>query len=227
MRQKNSIRLAQLGPFEQLRAGRLGRRLTQLMIGLVFYGVSMGMMIRGSLGLAPWDALHIGLTHYFPVSFAWVFITVSFAVLLLWVPLREIPGVGTIANAITIGIATDLTMRVLDTPDHFLARLGLTVGGVALCGLGSALYIGVQLGRGPRDGLMTGLQRVTGLSLRLVRTALEVSVLLVGLMLGGVGLFGIGTVLFALLIGPLTQAMLPWAMIEVETDPRHAAGVPT
>ncbi|MFT0534429.1 YczE/YyaS/YitT family protein [Castellaniella hirudinis] len=224
---KTSIQLAQLGPLEQLRTGRLARRLSQLMIGLVFYGVSMGMMIRGSLGLAPWDALHIGLTHYFPVSFAWVFITVSFLVLLLWVPLREIPGIGTIANAITIGVATDLTMRMLDTPDQFIGRLALTVGGVLLCGLGSALYIGVQLGRGPRDGLMTGLHRVTGLSLRLVRTALEVSVLLVGLLLGGVGLFGIGTILFALLIGPLTQAMLPWTMIAVDTAPPPAAGVPS
>lgn len=208
--------LAQLGPLEQLRAGKLGRRLVQLMVGLSFYGISMAMMIRGNLGLAPWDALHIGMTEHLRVSFGWIVVGVSFVVLLLWIPLREMPGLGTIANALTIGTVADLTLQVLGTPDHLGERFALTVGGVFLCGLGSALYIGAQLGRGPRDGLMTGLHRVTGLSLRLVRTGLEVTVLLVGLLLGGPGVFGIGTVLFALCIGPLTQALLPWMLIRLD-----------
>jgi uncharacterized membrane protein YczE len=213
-----STELAQLGPLEQLRAGKLSRRLVQLVIGLCFYGISMALMIRGNLGLAPWDALHIGLTRHIPLSLGWVVVGVSFVVLLLWIPLREMPGLGTVANSITIGTVAELTLQVLATPGHFGERLAFTVGGILLCGLGSALYIGAQLGRGPRDGLMTGFHRVTGCSLRLVRTVLEVTVLLVGLLLGGVGLFGIGTVLFALCIGPLTQAMLPWVMVRLEQN---------
>src|SRR5690606_2071565 len=208
-----SIELVQLGPLAQLRTGKLARRLVQLMVGLFFYGVSMAMMIRGDLGLSPWDTLHIGLTERLSLSFSAVVIGLSFLVLLLWIPLREIPGLGTIANAIVIGLSADLGLRMLETPEGLPARLVLTVGGVLLCGLGSALYIGAQLGRGPRDGLMTGLHRVTGLSLRLVRTGLEVAVLLMGLALGGLGLLGIGTVLFSLAIGPLTQALLPWVLV--------------
>jgi uncharacterized membrane protein YczE len=214
----SSVGLAQLGPIEQLRTGRLARRFAQLVVGLSFYGISMAMMIRGNLGLAPWDALHIGLTMHLPASFGVVFVSVSLAVLLLWIPLREIPGIGTIANALILGIVADLTLRVLNTPEHLGGRLALTAGGVLLCGLASALYIGAQLGRGPRDGLMTGLHRVTGLSLRLVRTGLEVAVLLAGLALGGSGVLGIGTVLFALGIGPLTQAMLPWMLVAVAPE---------
>ncbi len=178
----------------------------------------MSLMIRGDLGLAPWDAFHIGLTKILPVSFGWVVVDVSFVVLLLWIPLREIPGIGTIVNAVMIGTVADIMLQVLGVPKSLAERLAFTVGGVLLCGLGSALYIGAQLGRGPRDGLMTGLHRVTGLSLRLVRTGLELAVLLMGLSLGGFGLFGIGTVLFALGIGPLTQAFLPWMLVTVETD---------
>ncbi|HET8597558.1 MAG TPA: hypothetical protein VFM22_07355 [Castellaniella sp.] len=210
-----SAQLAQLGPLEQLRAGRLARRIAQLMIGLSLYGISMAMMIRGQLGLAPWDALHIGVTRHLPLSFGEVVIALSFVVLLLWIPLREIPGIGTVANAFTIGAVADLALRALETPEHFWGRLALTAGGVLVCGLGSALYIGAQLGRGPRDGLMTGFHRVTGLSLRLVRTVIELTVLAGGLLLGGLGLFGIGTVLFALGIGPLTQALLPWTLVGV------------
>ncbi|MDQ8047459.1 hypothetical protein [Luteibacter sp.] len=205
--------LNQQGPVEQLRAGKLVRRLVQLMVGLSLYGLSTAMMIRGNLGQAPWDALHIGITQHLPVSFGWVVVGVSFVVLLFWIPLREIPGLGTLANSVTIGTVAGIALDLLRSPDAWWARFALTAGGIFLCGLGSALYIGAQLGRGPRDGLMTGLHRVTGLSLRLVRTGLEVTVLFAGLLLGGVGLFGIGTVLFALCIGALTQAMLPWALV--------------
>ncbi|MGB6008914.1 YczE/YyaS/YitT family protein [Castellaniella sp.] len=213
-----SAELAQLGPLEQLRTGRLARRLIQLTVGLSLYGVSMAMMIRGNLGLAPWDALHIGVTGHLPLSFGEVVIGLSFLVLLLWIPLREIPGIGTLANALIIGAVADLALQNLHTPEHFVERLALTAGGVLLCGLSSALYIGAQLGRGPRDGLMTGLHRVTGLSLRLVRTGLELAVLLVGLLLGGSAVFGIGTVLFALSIGPLTQALLSWLLVPAHPD---------
>lgn len=205
--------LTDLGPIAQLRAGRLGRRLPQLFVGLAMYGVSLGMMVRGDLGLAPWDVLHSGLTGYVPLTLGQVLIVVSFLVMLLWIPLRESPGLGTVANALVIGLAADATLALLERPDALIARLALTLGGVALCGLATALYIGAQLGRGPRDGLMTGLARRTGLSIRLVRTLLEVTVVALGLLLGGVA--GLGTVVYALLIGPLAQLMLPYWTVEL------------
>ena len=212
--------LTDLGPVAQLRAGRLARRLPQLLVGLVLYGVSLAMMVRGFLGLAPWDVLHSGVTRYLPITLGQAVIVLSFVVMLAWIPLREVPGIGTILNALLVGSAADATLWLLDQPDSLAARLALTVGGVLLCGLASALYIGAQLGRGPRDGLMTGLARRTGLSLRLVRTALEVSVVVLGLLLGGVA--GLGTVLYAFGIGPLTQLMLPWCTVEIDPPGERA-----
>lgn len=208
--------LLDLGPIAQLRAGRLARRLPQLYLGLVAYGVSLGMMVRGDLGLAPWDVLHSGLNRHVPLTLGQAVIAMSFVVLLLWIPLREKPGLGTISNALVVGLAADATLVLL--PRHedgaygdgvleMVLRIGLMAGGVALCGLATAMYIGAQLGRGPRDGLMTGLARRTGWSLRLVRTGIEVAVVVIGLLLGGV--LGVGTVLYALAIGPLTQRWLP------------------
>ncbi|MGB0101663.1 MAG: hypothetical protein WBP61_15400, partial [Nocardioides sp.] len=134
-------------------------------------------------------------------------VLMSFVVLLLWIPLREMPGLGTLSNALVVGLAADATLVLVDRPDALVLRIALMLGGVALCALATAMYIGAQLGRGPRDGLMTGLARRTGWSLRLVRTGLEVAVVLIGLLLGGT--LGLGTILFALAIGPLTQAWLP------------------
>jgi uncharacterized membrane protein YczE len=199
--------LTDLGPIAQLRAGRLGRRLPQLYVGLVAYGVSLAMMVRGDLGLAPWDVLHSGLAAHLPLTLGQAVVVMSFVVLLAWVPLREVPGIGTISNALIIGFSADATLAVLDRPSMIVLRVLLMAGGVLLCGLATALYIGAQLGRGPRDGLMTGLARRTGLSLRLVRTLLELSVVVVGLLLGGH--LGIGTILYAFALGPLTQLWLP------------------
>lgn len=206
--------LSDLGPIAQLRAGRLGRRLPQLYVGLVLYGVSLAVMVRGDLGLAPWDVLHSGLIRHVPITLGQAVVLMSFVVLVLWIPLRETPGLGTISNAFVVGLSADGTLWLLDRPDALAARAGLMVGGVVLCGLATAMYIGAQLGRGPRDGLMTGLARRTGLSIRLVRTALEVSVVLIGLALGGV--LGLGTVLYALAIGPLTQLMLPAWIVDLQ-----------
>lgn len=205
--------LVDLGPVAQLRAGHLLRRLPQLYVGLVLYGVSLAMMVRGALGLAPWDVLHSGFVRHVPMTLGQAVVLFSFVVLVLWIPLREMPGLGTISNAVVVGLSADATLAVLDRPDAIAGRLGLMVGGVVLCGLASALYIGAQLGRGPRDGLMTGLARRTGLSLRLVRTGLEVAVVIIGLLLGGV--LGVGTVVYALAIGPLTQLMLPWFTVDL------------
>jgi uncharacterized membrane protein YczE len=205
--------LTDLGPIAQLRAGRLGRRLPQLYAGLVLYGLSIALMVRSHLGNAPWDVLHSGLARHLPLSLGEALVIVSFLVMLLWIPLREVPGIGTISNAIVIGVAADVFLFVLDRPDAMWLRGVLMVGGVVVCGLATAMYIGAQLGRGPRDGLMTGLARRTGLSLRLVRTLLEIAVVLIGLLLGGVA--GVGTVLYALGIGPLTQLMLPTWIVDV------------
>ena len=212
--------LTDLGPVAQLRAGRLPRRLTQLYAGLVLYGVSLGLMVRGELGLAPWDVLHSGFIRHVPITLGQAVILFSFVVLLLWIPLREVPGLGTVSNAIVVGLAADATLALLDPPDGVGWRIGLLVAGVLLNGLATAQYIGAQFGRGPRDGLMTGLARTTGRSLRLVRTALEVTVVVFGLLLGGA--LGVGTIVYALAIGPLTQLFLPTWTVEIRTPPQPA-----
>ncbi|WP_232678025.1 YitT family protein [Nocardioides sp. R-C-SC26] len=199
--------LTDLGPIEQLRAGRLPRRLAQLAVGLVLYGASLALMVRADLGLAPWDVLHSGLIQHVPITLGQAVVVMSFVVLLLWIPLGEKPGLATIANALVVGFSADATLALLDPVDGLLIEVPLMFGGIALCAFATAVYVGAQLGRGPRDGLMTGLARRTGLSIRLVRTGLEVTVVLIGLVLGGV--VGVGTVAFALLIGPMAQALMP------------------
>ena len=154
--------LANLTPWQQIRSPRMPRRLTQLLVGLVLYGVSMAMMVQSFLGLDPWDVLHFGLARLVPVSFGTIVIITGFAVLLAWIPLRQMPGLGTIANVVVIGLATDWGLSWIERPDELWARSALLVGGVVLNGLAGALYIGAQLGTGPRDGLMTGLSRRTG-----------------------------------------------------------------
>lgn len=209
--------LANLTPWQQLRSPRLPRRLTQLLAGLTLYGVSMAMMVQSFLGLDPWDVLHFGLARLVPVSFGTIVIITGVVVLLAWVPLRQMPGLGTVANVVVIGLATDWGLSWIERPDDLAARAGLLVGGVVLNGLAGALYIGAQLGTGPRDGLMTGISRRTGWSLRLVRTGIEVTVLVVGFLLGGT--VGIGTALYALAIGPLLQLFLPWVVVRLPGAP--------
>ncbi|HET7532816.1 MAG TPA: hypothetical protein VFJ83_06700 [Nocardioidaceae bacterium] len=213
-----AAQLANLSPAEQLRAGRLGRRLPQLMAGLVLYGVSMAMMLRSGLGLDPWDVLHYGVAKWLPLTFGGVVIATGVAVLLLWIPLRQMPGLGTVANAVVIGLATDAALALLVTSEGMAARTAMLAGGIVLNGLATALYIGAQLGPGPRDGLMTGLVRRTGWSVRVVRTSIELSVVVTGWLLGGV--VGIGTIAYALAIGPLVQMMLPRLVVELPDPDR-------
>lgn len=203
--------LSNLGPVQQLRAGHLPRRLLQLLVGLTLYGVSLALLVRASLGVVSWDVLHVGLIQHVPVSLGQMIILVSFAVLLMWLPLRQKPGVGTIANALLVGLCADLTLALVPAIDGLGLQAGLLVTGITVNALATAMYIGSQLGPGPRDGLMTGLSRVTGRSLRLIRTAMEVTVVALGWTLGGT--VGVGTVLYALTIGPLVQAMLPWCIV--------------
>lgn len=216
--------LLTLNPIDQLRAGRLPRRVVQLVVGLLLYGASMAMMVRSDLGLDPWDVLHSGLASRVPLTFGQVTIAVGAVVLLLWWPLRQMPGLGTIANVVVIGLAADATLAHLSAPDGLAARAALLGSGIVLNGLAGGLYIGSQLGPGPRDGLMTGLVRRTGWSLRLVRTGIEVSVLAVGWLLGGT--VGIGTVVYALVIGHLVQFFLPRLTVRLRAPGQPCAGEP-
>src|SRR5690606_790944 len=210
--------LENLTPRQQLRAPRMPRRLVQLILGLWLYGWSMALMIHAGLGLDPWDVFHDGLAQRSGLTFGTVVTIVGALVLLLWIPLRQMPGLGTVANVLVIGVATDVGLAVLPRPDGLALQVAVLGLGVVLNGLAGALYIGAQLGPGPRDGLTTGLARRTGRSLRLVRTGIEVTVLAAGFLLGGV--VGLGTVLYALAIGPLVQLMLPWVVVRLgTTDP--------
>lgn len=211
---RRSVPLLNLSPRDQLRAGRLARRVVQLLVGLTLYGVSMAMMLRAVLGLDPWDVFHAGITLRVPMTFGQVTIVVGALVLLLWIPLRQWPGLGTISNVVVIGLAADAGLALIATPSGLAPQIALLVSGLVLNGLAGGLYIGSQLGPGPRDGLMTGLAHRTGLSLRLVRTGLELAVLAVGWLLGGP--VGIGTVLYALTIGPLVQFFLPRVTVSLE-----------
>ncbi|WP_447004679.1 YczE/YyaS/YitT family protein [Saccharothrix isguenensis] len=183
------------------------RRIPQLVAGLWLYGASMALQIRATLGLDPWDVLHEGLTKITGLSFGTITALVGLVVLLCWIPLRQRPGVGTVSNVIVIGIAVDVSLAILPNPAELLPRILFLTAGIVLNGLAAAVYIGARLGPGPRDGLTTGFCARTGTSLRLVRTVVEITVLAIGWLLGGT--IGVGTVLYAVTIGPLTQAFLP------------------
>ena len=186
--------------------GTLGRRLLNLYLGLLLFGVSCAMIVASGLGLGPWDVFHQGLSRQSGVSLGWVVIGVGLLVLLLWIPLRQRPGLGTISNALVVGLVIDATLTFLDQPASMAARAGLLVTGVVFNGVATGLYIGSGLGPGPRDGLMTGLA-ARGRSIRVVRTAIELTVLVVGWILGGT--VGVGTILYALAIGPLAHFFIP------------------
>lgn len=186
-------------------------RLLKLSLGLTAYGVSMVMMLQSALGLMPWDVLHQGIARQGGWQMGRVTVAVSFAVLLLWIPIRQKPGFGTVCNAIFIGLVFDAVNGLLGDRlvDATLAtRVALLLGGIVLNAAATAAYLGAHLGPGPRDGLMTGLVRRTGRSVRLVRTLIEGSVLVSGFLLGGT--LGVGTIAYVLLIGPLIQHLLPW-----------------
>lgn len=185
---------------------RLGRRLIQLYAGLALYGASSALLVEAGLGLEPWNVLHQGLAELTGLTIGVVSIIVGAAVLLLWIPLRQRPGLGTVSNVFVIGLAMDATLALV--PDaHLLAvRVPLLLAGIVLNGAATGLYIAARFGPGPRDGLMTGLHRRTGRSIRLLRTGVEVAVVVTGFLLGGT--IGVGTVLYAVSIGPLAQLFL-------------------
>lgn len=207
--------LSNLGPLAQLRAGRLPERVLRLMVGLWLYGVAIALMIESTLGASPWDVFHLGVARQLPVSFGVVMILAAAVVLLAWIPLRQMPGLGTVANALLLGPFADIALAMIGTPEALPMRAAYLIGGVVLCAFATALYVGAQLGPGPRDGLMTGFARRTGYSIRSVRTVIEITVLAIGVLLGGTA--GLGTVVFALGVGPVTQFFLRFLVVRVES----------
>ena len=179
------------------------RRLVQLYVGLFLYGIGIALIVRGELGVAPWDVLTQGIAKQTGLGFGLITILTSGVVLLLWIPIRQKPGFGTIMNALLVGPAADVGLWLIPAGLDLWLRIVLLASGILVLAAATGLYIGAHFGPGPRDGLMTGLSRRTGRSLRLVRTVIEVSALLVGWALGGV--VGAGTVAFAALIGPGVQ----------------------
>lgn len=184
------------------------RHLVQLYVGLCLYGISTAMFVRADLGADPWDVFHLGVGKVFSLDIGTVMILTGALVLLLWIPIRQRPGLGTISNVIVLGLAANATMAVLHTPDSLWLKTALMVAAVVLNALATGMYIGAGFGPGPRDGLMTGLHARTGWSLRGIRTTIELTVLVIGYLLGGS--VGVGTLVYALAIGPLIQLCLPW-----------------
>lgn len=181
-------------------------RLALLYVGLVVFGFSLALVVAAELGNAPWDVFHQGVSDLIGVSIGLVVIITSGVVLLGWIPLRERVGIGTISNAIVVGLALDASLAVLPEVTGWLTRTAALIAGIVLNGVATGMYVGAGLGPGPRDGLMTGLAK-RGWSIRLVRTVLEIVVLVSGIALGGT--FGIGTIAFAAGIGPLAQVFIP------------------
>ncbi|MEV0527698.1 hypothetical protein AB0I66_30150 [Streptomyces sp. NPDC050439] len=184
----------------------LARRLIQLYVGLALYGASSGLLVVAGLGLEPWNVLHQGLAELTGMSIGVVSIFIGAAVLLLWIPLRQRPGLGTVSNVFVVGLAMDGTLALMPDAHALAARIALLVAGIVLNGVATGLYIAAKFGPGPRDGLMTGLHQRTGRSIRLMRTLVEVAVVATGFAFGGT--VGVGTVLYALAIGPLAQFFL-------------------
>ncbi|MEU2113839.1 hypothetical protein [Streptomyces sp. NPDC019507] len=189
-----------------LRGRHLPRRLLQLYIGLALYGASSALLVRAGLGLEPWGVLHQGLAERTGLTIGVVSIVVGAVVLLLWIPIRQRPGLGTVSNVFVVGIAMDGTLAVVPDAHGLAVRIPVMAAGIVLNGVATGLYISARFGPGPRDGLMTGLHRLTGRSIRLVRTGIEVAVVATGFLLGGT--VGAGTVVYALSIGPLAQLFL-------------------
>ncbi|AVH24061.1 YczE/YyaS/YitT family protein [Nocardia cyriacigeorgica] len=185
------------------------RRLIALYAGLWLYGFSMAVMVRAGLGLDPWDVFHQGVAEHVPLSFGMVTALTGVVVLLAWIPLRQRPGLGTVSNVVVVAVSVDAGLWLLPAWESLPVQAGAMVAAVVLNAVATVLYIGAGMGPGPRDGLMTGLVRRTGLSVRTVRTTIEVTVLVTGWLLGGS--VGLGTLVYAFGIGPLIQMLIPVA----------------
>lgn len=185
-------------------------------MGLAFFGIGIACFVKGRLGVAPWDVFHQGISERTDLDLGTVIIIVGLLLLVLWIPLRQRPGIGTIMNAVEIGIAENIAQHYLPETNHLVLRVAYVAFGMLAIAIGSGLYIGAELGTGPRDGLMVGLNQRFGISVRLARTTVEIIVLVAGVLLGGH--IGVGTFVFALGIGPLVQATLGWFRMSPPTS---------
>ena len=201
-----------------LQGRRLPRRWMQLLIGLFLYGIGIAFMVRGQIGAAPWDVLSQGITRHAPLTFGLVTILVSIVVLLLWIPLRQKLGIGTVLNALLVGPAADVGLAVIPPNQPLWLRICFFVIGLLVLSAATGLYIGAQFGPGPRDGLMTGIHKQTGWRIWIVRTGIEIVVVAVGWALGGN--VGVGTVAFALLVGPLCQYFMRLFAMTINRQPQ-------
>jgi len=203
----------------RLRGRRLGRRFPQLMVGLFLYGMAIALILRGEIGSAPWDVLSQGIAAHVPLTFGAITVLVSIVVLLLWIPLRQRYGLGTVLNALLVGPSADIGLLIVPAGQPLWLRIVFFAAGLLLLGAATGLYIGARFGPGPRDGLMTGLHHRTGRPIWMVRTAIEIAVVVIGWILGGI--VGVGTVVFALLVGPLCQHFM--RIFDVPLPPASAS----
>ncbi len=187
------------------------RRIAQLAVGLFLYGIGIALMVRAQIGIAPWDVLTQGIQLHTGIPFGVIVIATSVVVLMLWIPLRQKPGIGTIANAVLVGVWADVGLAWFQPAPDLFWSIAMLAAGLVTIGLATGMYIGARFGPGPRDGLMTGLHRVTGWPIWVVRTGIEVVVLIIGWLLGGN--VGVGTLAFALLIGPLAGFFMPLLLV--------------
>jgi uncharacterized membrane protein YczE len=195
----------------------LARRITQLVVGLFLYGFAIGMMVRAGIGVSPWDVLSQGISLHTGIAFGWVTNIVGALVLLFWIPLRQRPGIGTLLNVLLVGTSAQVGLWTIPAQHQLPLQVLLFAGGLALLAVATGLYIGAGFGPGPRDGLMTGIHTRFGWRIWIVRTAIEVVVLVIGWLLGGN--VGVGTVAFALLIGPMVNVTMPLLHVPAPARP--------
>lgn len=191
------------------------RRILQLLIGLFLYGIGIALIVRGAIGVAPWDVLTQGIDNHTHLGFGLITVLMSGVVLLFWIPIRQKPGIGTVLNALLVGPSADVGLWLIPEGLDLWLRIILFAAGLLVLAAATGLYIGAHFGPGPRDGLMTGLHKRTGWKIWIVRTGIEVVVLGIGWALGGN--VGVGTVLFALLVGPLCNWTIPFFAIKRPT----------
>ena len=201
---------------------RLPLRYTTLLIGLFLYGIAIAMMVQAAIGIAPWDVLSQGISIHTGIAFGWVTNLVGVVVLLLWIPIRQKPGIGTVLNALLIGPSAQLGLGIIPTPTILWEQILLFAGGLLLLAFATGLYLGARLGPGPRDGLMTGIHNRWGWKIWIVRASIELAVLVIGWLLGGN--VGVGTLAFALLVGPLVHIAMP--LLVIRERPAAASASP-
>ena len=189
----------------------MSRRIAQLLVGLFFYGIAIALMVRAGVGVAPWDVLTQGIAVQTGLPFGIITNIVGVLVLLLWIPIRQKPGIGTVLNVLLVGPSAEVGLALLPTPDGLVMQVLFFASGLVLLAIATGLYIGARFGPGPRDGLMTGIHRKYGWKIWIVRTAIEVTVLSIGWLLGGN--VGLGTLAFALLIGPMVNITIPRLLV--------------